>query len=359
MSGVGKIDGGHVRLTGHIKTTDPWAAYAEYLASSRRHFQPPYADLLGLRNDILFKTASREGFDLTLKSKQAIEAWCSKFGLLGLLPHLGREIALSPHWREDSREIVDDHGGRLAGIGGRAQVVYRREGGLWISEERWLDADVNEKSPEIAIAGPTDYVDQPDGGELLDAQWDEKGRPRDEALMTMLGAADSYRQPLADAVARYFPDIPPGEERTYDYPIPLSERFWKCYAEPVEEFARAVKFFADSVQLAGSRDKAKAHSGLCRLHALIGPITEMPPTQSRPNRRDGAQPVVVGSLLAAFARMAYQDLRGGARAIICAGCQTVFVSSHYQSRFCSSKCRWKTLKQRQRSKVTRRRKRNG
>jgi hypothetical protein len=47
--------------------------------------------------------------------------------------------------------------------------------------------------------------------------------------------------PTEARIGRYFPSIPPNERDHFDYPMPLSDGFWRLYSEPVREFVSEAK----------------------------------------------------------------------------------------------------------------------
>ena len=62
------------------------------------------------------------------------------------------------------------------------------------------------------------------------------------ALITRLWSV-TEQTGLGEAIGHYFPQIPPSEKDTAQYPHPLTDDFWEQYCEPLEEFRWTVTEF--------------------------------------------------------------------------------------------------------------------
>ena len=63
------------------------------------------------------------------------------------------------------------------------------------------------------------------------------------AILSKLFSAAYEERPLGQAVGQYFPDFPYGDWDTPDYPMPLSDSFWRQYGESLGEFRSAILRF--------------------------------------------------------------------------------------------------------------------
>ena len=43
-------------------------------------------------------------------------------------------------------------------------------------------------------------------------------------------------EPFRKTWARFFPSVPHDQRESYRYPVPLTQKFWALYHEPIEEF---------------------------------------------------------------------------------------------------------------------------
>src|SRR5262249_12941422 len=196
----------------------------------------------------------------------------------------------------------------------------------------------------------------------------DRDRPRDAlhpgVFVSDLTTATWKQEPFAARWARFFPDVSPSEREKYPYPKPLSEEFWTQYAEPVGDFLGAASMFRDLVSRLASgegtgfgKDRAaELARALSALHGLVAPVSPaLAPVGDGHLQRRWVGP----SLLSAFAMMLVEDLAGSFRVRLCEACETPMVSSAYQARYCSWRCRKRAEMQRYRRRVRKSRKTRG
>ena len=160
---------------------------------------------------------------------------------------------------------------------------------------------------------------------------------------------------LARALGQFFPAVEGTEFETYEYPIPMSEEFWRQYAEPLGHFKEAIQGFRD---ILGNLGK-------------LGPLEHLPDDVLRSVSRGKAQlqailsvsPALVlmedgtfaprwafSSLLAIAAFELWQQLIGGRSVKHCkrAKCRRIFIPSNNARGYCSDRCKQAEEKARQR-----------
>ncbi|MGD0076084.1 MAG: hypothetical protein ABSD31_17345 [Candidatus Binataceae bacterium] len=247
---------------------------------------------------------------LTAESEQAVLDWCADYGLLGILPHRVLQVIL---WPRDGE-----------------QVHYIRLGCGWLAVTRDRQNASTPVQPPIALVQP------------------------------VLGSGISI-EPLSKTWARFFPNVPPTIQEIFAYPQPLTPPFWGAYGEPLADFlsgARALKTLLDGIEL---QQKNRA---LRLLHAAVSGGTQVQANSLvapmglgvRVKKKHIELSWVGNSLLSALAVMLLEDLSRG-RVLQCL-CGQVFVSTAYQARYCSKRCRWRFEQRDYRSPRKRRRRKD-
>ena len=230
---------------------------------------------------------------LTDDSEKAIVNWCRRYGLLGVLPHRVSQVTLS---------ALD---------GEQRQYVKINIG--------WTEV-IRDCRNSVGAPGRPSVILQALRGSVLEVE------------------------PLSTTWARFFPDVAVADREMFAYPQPLTESFWKLYAEPLQDFlsaARALRELLAALRFQKSAKLREAHDALAGgppivLNALIAPVGL--DAQMKGNSI-GSINLVPGSLLASLTLMLLEDLLQG-RALQCP-CGKLFVSKAYQARYCSKRCRWR------------------
>jgi hypothetical protein len=306
-----EIRDGYIRPApnARLRRYDPWKIWVETRPVGRRSdgAEPgptPYRALLEMIKALEYRVVGDGSPDftpaqadmlvgpLTEDSESRILEWCARYGLLGILPHRVLQVVFSP------RDGV--------------QLEYARIGIGWTVIER------EQRNPSLPIVAPHAIV-QPLSGTGLETEL------------------------LSKTWARFFPDIAAKSQSSFAYPQPLTDSFWKIYAEPLPDFlsgARALARVLTSMQLRGNRKLRALHKLTTGdlpivINALVAPTGVATPLRSG---RLGLN-WVGGSLLASLTLMLLNDLSVG-RALQCP-CGQLFVSSAYQARYCSCRCRWR------------------
>jgi hypothetical protein len=166
--------------------------------------------------------------------------------------------------------------------------------------------------------------------------------------------------PLGKRWAEYFPDVPGPEEETHAYPAPLSEEFWRSYAEPIFEFyyhARMLWMIWDNLHVGRPEVPGQAPAEVARercrrsLNQLLTPVS----TVLVEDRSDLRRVRVAPSLLGSLALMILDDVAEKRRVRRCARCKRPFRAAAWAARFCGERCRQTAAQARyrteQRSKI--------
>ena len=293
-----------------LRVYDPWKLWLKTRPVGRRsdqgdHGSTPYRALLAM----LHKLEYRENADdpaeftpaqvdmligpLTADSEQTILDWCAAYGLLGILPHRVLQVVLPAQ----------------AG----SQLQYDRIGFGWVASAR------EARNPVRPIQEP-------------------------KAIVQPLRGVGLSIEPLCETWMRFFPGVPVAERDTFAYPEPLTDLFWRTYAEPLEDFlsgAHALREVLTAIGLQRS-PRLRAFHALSTggpqivINALVAPAG----LGARPRKTERVGLNWVGnSLLASLTMMLLEDLSKG-RALQCP-CGQLFVSQAYQARYCSRLCRWR------------------
>lgn len=299
--------------TGRLEDWDPWEAYE---GRSEKHVREnAYVELINLAREIPAPPPGRQPLDLSSHQEERLLAWCSKNGLLGILPHTTSHVRM------------------VKLVNGRPHItVMVRSSGPWF--------------PLIRMP---QYDDEP------------QSMLRSEAMIEEIGS-DPRVEPLGSAWGPYFPGVPVEERETYVYPAPLTDEFWRQYAEPVTDFVSVAKYLADAaVRLVSSKDFPMSgyegfsegvplidtHAAISILGGLLKPVLlgvgEDADGQLRVQHR-------FPSLLAMLAMMVARDVSGKQRLYQCP-CGLLFCSVYPEARFCSPEHREKYKKRFKRARA--------
>jgi len=274
------------------------------------------------------------------KSQDLVLKFCSRHGLLGLFAHDVHMIGLAPRWQRSGQ---DPRSQWLA----KTQRRYVRRGASWATEVVQLPTPLRRPYPGMA------NYERPYVPELEDQLVEHLAQ--DELFLgPCLQVYDGARvdeKSLAAYANSYFPTIEESELETFPYPEPCTPEFWKQYAEPFDEFVRAVLRFERIVNNK-PRTSERSHSAALfrqdKLNVLINGVFLSFQDTGR-NKR--AQMVWhVPSLLGLFALSAAQEFTSARVIANCIACQKPIFSDKYQKRYCSKKCRSLIQKRKQREK---------
>ena len=289
--------------------------------------------------------------NLNLGSDTEIIEWCRTYGLLGILAQQMLQLTLAPRWGA----VFDDHYPKVLAP---HQVRYIR------TNKGWRTAiERSGRGPVIGEMDPSD-VDR-----VIDRFYDhlnqvvdpmETALPRPSALIhefpSLVGRTVEPLQirSVVDSVAPFFPDVPEYQKENYEYPLPLSWRFWREYGEPLDEFLGAVADFKQMVEHLGHqaetdvRGAGLAMRGEDQLNSLltINPVLSI---------RPGGTPVGrwnMTSLLALFAFEVKERLTAEETFRRCrrSRCRRIFATKLRSKEYCTEKCRVNEERSRERQK---------
>jgi hypothetical protein len=249
--------------------------------------------------------------------------WCRQHGLLGLLLHRAEYVAFPTRKNDD---------------GGERQTTLRRIPEGW--QLGGSSTVISESLPTAEPAGVTLH-----------------GLTSTETTVESL---DSWN--------RFFPSVRGDQLNDSAFPHPNDphdERFWRLYAEPLTDFLEAAEIIADSLlTIATNRQAAKPDYGGVSDHtfavARLNGCTSSIRLFAKPNT-NGTVAIRwrAHTLFASLALMALQDMASDALPRLCAECGEFFVSTAWQSRYCSERCRWAINKRTQRQRKARGQRRRG
>ncbi len=278
-------------------------------SNQRRSGEPPYQSLLRLLGELEYRRPGDAQLDftpaqvdrllapLTDESEAKLLKWCAQYGLLGILLHRTVHITLAPRTR-------------------LYQVQHTKIGAGWSTTE----IPITRHQPIVIPF----------------------------AIVQPLRGAGPVSERLGITWARFFPNVPPVQCESFSYPTPLTEEFWKSYAEPVEDFLLGMRALLDLHQTIRvfQSESLKAQRLLELKDALTprhlvaeGLLAGVSLALQWNTDRRIQQKWVTSSLLASLATTMLEDLTYG-RALECPGCGHPFVSGAYQAKFCSVRCRW-------------------
>jgi len=300
-----------------LRVYDPWKLWLKTRPIGRRSYQEdqsrtPYRALLEMLRKLEYRRDSAEppelspaefdlpGATLTSESERAILAWCTAYGLLGVLPHRVLQAVFAPQAGVQLQYV-------RIGIG--SSVVPRNDG-----------------NPMTPMLQPS-------------------------AAVQPLHGVGITVEPLSATWARFFPSIAPDDLETFAYPQPLTDTFWKMYCEPLGDFLSGARALLGVLAAIRLQELPRRHGVAAALRRLRTGITGGLPTvvnalvaptglAAAPGKRGRlGLNLVSNSLLASLTTMLLDDLSQG-RALQCP-CGQLFVSNAYQARHCSRRCRWR------------------
>jgi len=302
-----------------LEQYDPWDLYR--ISEMKTRTPRPYESLLQLLQSMgatfdeyewwKLEKCFQDG-SLTPSDQDAILHWCSRFGLLGILlldvkrieQPRGRVRIRGDNWRVIERRQFTDP----------AAIRFSRMNGEWIPE---MAFPVRESSPPWRT--PHVYTRNMDVRAVED-------------------------------ILCFFPDFVK-EGNDFEVPFPHSESFWRIYSEPVDDFLSSAMVLLNGVHSV-TTSKPEDLPDFLRvqrfpgMRSLLGAADMSLSTDSQGKVQERW---ICDCLLSTFARMAFQDSLAGMRMLRCYCCGTPFVTSRYQSRYCSLSCAWRQRKRKARA----------
>jgi hypothetical protein len=282
----------------------------------------------------------RERWPLRANAEQLIVDWCNEHGLLGILPHTAENVMLAPSWNyleggpDPDEALLSEENPRL--FPSASVMKYIRLDDRW--ESHIESAMVGEEPARRAVVEgepvPVDCRSWPIRATAIIRRID--GELGGEPL--------PLEQPIEDEWGRFFPGVPTADQEAFQYPRPMTDEFWRLYAEPVEHFIHHALVFQQAVApLFRSNPLSKvidASTATAYLRRLLAPVRVSPQLEAG----EYQETVRCPSLLSHLAKMASQDLEGNRRDLLRCPCGQDFVTDRSNSRFCSNACGWRILK---------------
>lgn len=258
--------------------------------------------------------------------------WCRRYGLPGTLLHRTAAVFLAQRWQPISL-LPGEHATPFAVP---TQLCYFFDGTRWSAYARHSLSAQRETDP----AAPLSLLAESD-------------RSTDSfppaALMRPVGGGVLKAESLADSWGTYFPSVPPRDRPTFDYPLPMTERFVALYAEPLDQFIAAGNAFAEALEGLTAPAAEARFSPQDGERVLGGLLADTAATVGRLPDRTLGERLRSRSLIGTLAVMAREDLlRGNVHR--CRRCQRLFRSTSYQAQYCSPRCRNTFQKRVQRSR---------
>jgi hypothetical protein len=321
------------------------------LREGRSDSEAPYVSLLAVLRDLKLAPmgyGAEAPYALTPESQISLVEWCGQHGLLGLLLHQTYRVELAPRWQEThaGSQLPD----RLIPV----STYYARDAFGWVERsDVWWRKRIPDAVLKDARAGGLVPAD------LLPEDWSPP-----QVLLGALDHVEWRTEPLGATWGRFFPDVPSEERETHAYPQPCTDAFWKSYAEPLEVFLHGAAVLRDAV-VSLSRPEPEPENEDQEGPEFVAGIVKG--TEALLSLLSGVTPGLIplpkgrylptwasGSLLGAFAMMAYLDLTERRRVFSCARCGRIFTSQAYQARYCSNRCRYVVQKHAYRERVRKR-----
>jgi hypothetical protein len=306
---------------------------------------PPYESLLALLETLEWTGSPADNAELggppgpgrlAPEATTGLLTWCSTHGLLGILPQRACLVTLAPRFRPLARSTPRTSIYQLQLV----QHEFARGSTEWIVNQR--------ESLPWAVRARGDWEAMKDRPAPPDFSQDWNQRPR--VILQELWGKELTEESLDETWSEFFPTVsePAGE---YPWPVPLSAKFWRLYAEPFEDFLWAmISFKAMLFDLAGTgqaSEVAGRKQGRDQMHALLASVS---PVLDRGKQGGWKQQWASMSLLGSFAMMALLDLTEGWRVRECPVDRRTFVADAWQARYCSARCRRTAQKRAYRSK---------
>jgi hypothetical protein len=317
---------------------DPWETY--HLSKFDAGITSPYQSLLqlavflgafwdGAERGTWRLDKSLENGSLSPADQQLVLDWCSRFGLLGILPHTANRIELH---------------GRFASSTIRGIEVYRyyfRTNGVWRDDSEWFNYDctAEEEAEAIKLLNKNDPALGPIVGPLEGYRGHS---PRVSFCGRNVGPISRCGDLMIEELEPFFP-WDGWDSSDFECPKPLSVEFWKRYVEPIDEFLGYTLAFLAALEPVSTRRPGADLSGLEMLTEPIGI------SLSFGSEHEVREKWICPSLLSSFGRMAIDDMAAGARLVRCECCNALFVTDRHQSLYCSQACGWKHRKRRARA----------
>lgn len=330
-----------------LEPYDPWEAY-RVVRQGPSEDKLPYQSLVSLVERTRFKVAlQRNSVQLTPESEQGLLDWCTRYGLLGVLLHRASAVTLAARWEPVRGDYVRDGVTRVA-----IEPVLHR---YFPIATGW---QVTSTSQPSRVIEPTDSIRAQD---LVSEADRPTGWPVPHAIIRNVSENTFEEEPLSKTWARFFPSVPESDKDDFNYPGPLSERFWRLYAEPVHDFLDAARSLRSALRALGQmkpyeeasdEERREIVGGRDTLHSLTRSVS---PTIALLEDGSIRQEWIAPSLLASLGMMALQDLSEDRRIRSCTACGSIFLTSAYQAQYCSPRCRNRAQKQRHRERVRARR----
>jgi len=305
---------------------DPWEGFRKARIDRRKGAPAPYQSLFSLVHEIRSDPGSMDGHgrSLALETERRITDWCVDWGLLGVLPQRTQQIDLAPHWERSG--------------------LTPNDGLLYPSSRRYLRTawGWEPKGEQLQAGGYVEEDPAQDGNPVPEKYW-LGGWRRPCAIVHGLHDNEVTEERLSETWAQFFPQV--RDKEGHLYPKPLTDDFWRVYAEPFTDFYEAAKALYQALTAVKQNRR-----GWDLLHALTASVRTLLATES-----DGSHRLawVAPSLLGAFAMMGMIDVSEGHGIRQCASCNRTFITTAYQQLYCSDPCRWREQKKRDRAKTSR------
>lgn len=306
-----------------IQRFDPWAEYQSAVGRSRL-VEPPYVSLLNLAKNLRFEQSPFTLWQPSPEGKQEILEWCSKNGLLGVLPGMFREITLYPSWAKNQY--------------GRWCVMTPR---FVLANGLWYNMSVLERLETAS----EENLNAATEGELVPPDVVYANPQKPGALVWHWESHRTEHEDLTKSFYSFFPRSLKSDSNSGRYPALGSDEFWKEYGEPFHVFGRWATRFLEAAQILMAADLSLCandqqfapHHALVFMNSLAttGSASFEVELDSARIHRVHHSP----ALLVSFAEMFLRDMELGRRLTSCATCTGFFVAAGVEVRYCSNRCR--------------------